>query len=829
MVIRNLTSFVNTIRGASTRESLIKILTGGPDQESSEQPSRGKSKQLRIAIDGDSLFYYLYMQKVDWLIGGDGPFFSSVIKAFIDSLARFNITPVIFVPPSYVSTTSPSQELKKGKTHVQYMAEIARAIEKDSGTTLEKTARNVQFYPLSHYTFIDTLRVNKVQFRVTDGPVIPYICAYAKEKNIPVIAYDTVYYAHDIPCYIHCDSITFKPNDIQVRVVRPSVILKDLQLSVKQFQLICRLLPSDFYIPTALAPFRDMVFDNFNGGKKQLEEADIHVQRISALVSYVKSHTNAGDDASSDDYAEFFVNIQELNAKYYNDHRDKYSKRLSSGTGDLGNELAQPEVNDLEELLPTDQDKVLEILHSSARMFNLKDYKDSVKLVPPRENSRFDSQVFPNWIETFARQGLIPPILMFAINLGFIPLLCGIEAVSGSLLGRTSSCLLARQLRVFSYSLLGLSRMDEQFRRGEEWVSEVLDLPLFSDLVERYQLLPLKKLVTGADTSYLEKFPSLAGPVRRELVLLVLLDGDSTLVSNLIERFSKPAVVNSTEPDSIKAPEPSLWHTDVFIFACIIHMLKRLAELEETCEHVKGEQAPVSSEMLATILTAAYLPLCPDIEQANPKRSACNINIHMLTLTSALQFVYEAGLIVNSLFGRPLDIRVTDLHRGLSYLLLYHEENHERNSQLRKYNLGLTDPNTPFYQSDAYNVTKKARQEKNYTTLSRQDKYICTNIEKYERLRLALTTLSHDVLPTIKDPNSSSAMAITRLTDGSYVSPSDLQTLPMEARFYTVNQEQKQPRKPKKRETPYSFTELRNNHQTQADQQQPLCKEQQGQ
>ncbi|EFO64290.1 Hypothetical protein GLP15_1249 [Giardia lamblia P15] len=818
MVIRNLTSFVNNIQGASTRESLIKILTGGADQESSEQLSRGKPKQLRIAIDGDSLFYYLYMQKVDWLIGGDGPFFTSAIKAFIDSLARFNITPVIFVPPSYISTTSSSQELKKGKTHVQYMAEIARAIEKDSGATLEKTARNVQFYPLSHYTFIEALRTNKVQFRVTDGPVIPYICSYAKEKNVPVIAYDTVYYAHDIPCYIHCDSITFKQNDIQVRVIRPSAILRDLELSVKQFQLVCRLLPSDFYVPTVLAPFRDMVFDNFNDGKKQREGADIHVQRISALVSYVKGHANAGDDASSNDYAEFFANVQELNAKYYNDHKAKYSKRLSSDAGDSGNELAQAEVNDVEELLPTDQEKVLEILHNSARMFSLKDYKNSVKLALPDGNSRFGTQVFPDWIETFLRQGLIPPTLVFAINLGFIPLLCGIEAVSGSLLGRTSACLLARQLRVFSYSLLGLSRIDEQFKHGEEWVSELLDVPLFDDLVEKYQLLPLKKLMTGTDISYIEKFPNLTGPVRRELVLLVLLDGDSKLVSNLIERFSKPIVVNSTESDLAKAPEPSFWHTDVFILACIIYMLRHFAELEETCGHVEGEQPSVSSEMLATILTAAYLPLCPDVEQANPKRSACNIDIHMLTLASALQFVYEAGLMVNSLFGRPLDIHVTELHRGLSYLLLYHEERRERNSQLRKYNLSLTDPNTPFYQSTTYNVTEKARREKNYTALSKQDKYICTNIEKYERLRLVLITLSLDVLPTVKGLNSSSAMAITKLTDGSYVLDSDLQTLPLEARFYMINQEQKQPRKSKKREASYNFTELRSNHQIKASQ-----------
>lgn len=170
---------------------------------------------------------------------------------------------------------------------------------------------------------------------------------------------------------------------------------------------------------------------------------------------------------------------------------------------------------------------------------------------------------------------------MFAINFGFMPLPCGVEAVSRSLLGRTSACLLARQLRLFIYSLLGLSRINEQLRYGEDWIEEGLDVPLLSDLAGEYHLLPLTELLTGKDISYLEKFPSLTGPVRRELALLVLLDGDSELLSTLINRFSKPVAAEASDSNLAKASESSPWHTDVFILACIIHMLRRLAEIED--------------------------------------------------------------------------------------------------------------------------------------------------------------------------------------------------------------------------------------------------------
>lgn len=816
MVIRHLTLFINTIQGASTRESLLKILTGGTGHESSDQSSRGKSKQYRIVIDGDSLFYYLYMQKVDWLIGGDGPFFESAIKTFIESLARFNITPVIFVPPFYINPVSPAVELRKGKTRMQYMIEIAKAIEKDSGRSLPKTTRSVQFNPLSYYTFIDALRINKVQFRVTDGPVAPYISSYVKEKSVPVIAYDNVYYAYNIPCYIHCDSIAFKPTDIHARIVWPSVILKELQLSAKQFQLICRLLPSDFYISTALAPFRDMVSEGFSGGantEERPEGSDVHIQRINALVSYVKNHALTTDDASLNDYAEFFADVQELNAKYYVENKNNYSKNQISGADGSCDNKEPAETNSVEELSPANKANLLEILHESAHMFDSKDYKNSVKFVIPAENSRYGSQSLPDWIETFMKQGSIPPVLIYAINIGLMPLPCGIEAVSGSLLGRTSSCLPARKLRLFTYSLLGLKRINEQFKHGEEWIAEDLNVPPFETLVKDYHLTPLAELLTGKDMSYLEKFPSLTGPVRRELVLLILLDGDSKLLNNLIDRFSKPITADLNESDSGNAPEsPSSWHTNVFVIACIIYMLRRLAEMEESHGLVETDRASISSEMLAAILTAAYLPLYPNAEQANPKRSACDIDIHMLTLTSALQFIYEAALMVNSLFGKPLDVRVTTLHRGISHLILYHEEMVERNSQIRKHNKELTDPKTPFYQSDIYMTTEKARQEKNYTTLSKQDKYICMNIERYERLRLALTTLSQDVLPNLKTTTSSPAAAITGLTNGLYILDSDVQTLQPEARFYNVSQDQKSSKKPKKKETTYSFTDLRNNH-----------------
>lgn len=812
MVIRHLTSFVNSIQGASTRESLIKLLAGGTGKESPEQHSRGKPKQLRVAIDGDSLFYYLYMQKVDWITGGDGPSFASAVKSFFDSLEHFDIVPVVFVPPSYINPMSPSAELKKGKVRLQYTVKIANSITKNSGRNLTKSAKAVAFYPLSHYTFIHALRTSKVQFRVTDGPVVPYICAYAKEKNIPVIAYDNIYYACDIPYYIYCDSITFKPNDIQARIIWPSVLLRSLKLSLKQFQLICRLLPSDFYASGVLSPFQDMIFGSFDSTEEQQKGPDVHVQQINALVSYVRDHSNTADDASSDDYSEFFANVQELNAKYYAEHITDYSKQSTTGAGNSDGDRAQDESNNVEELPVTDQKRLIELLHESGRMFDFKDYKNPVKLVIPTERSRYGTQALPDWIETFMRQGFIPPILVFAINFGFMPLPCGVEAVSGSLLGRTSACLLARQLRLFTYSLLGLSRINEQLRYGEDWIEEGLDVPLLSDLAGEYHLLPLTELLTGKDISYLEKFPSLTGPVRRELALLVLLDGDSELLSTLINRFFKPVAAEASDSNLAKASESSPWHTDVFILACIIHMLRRLAEIEKTCERMEADHISVSPEMLAAILTAAYLPLHSDSEQTSPKRSMCQIDLHMLTLVSALQFVYEAALMVNSLFGKPLDVQVTELHRGISYAILYHEEAEEKNSQIRKYNKELVDPNTPFYQSNAYRATEQARQEKNYFIISAQERYICDNVEKYERLRLALTTLSQDVLPNIENATSSSAIAIMKLTDGSYTSECDSQALPVEERFRTVNQGQKSLRNFKKRETPHSFTDLRNNH-----------------
>lgn len=822
MVIRHLTLFINTIQGASTRESLLKILTGGAGADTSDQYSRGKSKQLRIAIDGDSLFYYLYMQKVDWLVGGDGPYFESAIKSFIDSLTRLNITPVIFLPPSYVNPVSPAVELKKGKTRVQYMIEIVKAIEKDSGKSLSKTTRSVQFNPLAYFTFIDVLRVNKVQFRVTDGPVSSYISSYTKEKGVPAIAYDNIYYGYSIPYYVHCDSISFKPADIQARIVRPDIILKELKLSLKQFQLVCRLLPSDFYISTSLAPFRDAVFNDFctktatTSGISVEEQQDgpaIYTQRINALISYVRNNALTSDDFSSDDYSRFFAEVQELNEKYYVEHKDNYSKSSVSSLGTSDVNKPSHNTNSAEELSPTDKDGIIELLHESARIFDSKDYKKPIKLVTPAQNSRYGSQELPEWIETFMKQGSIPPIMVHVINSGFILLLCGIEAVSGSLLGRTSSCLLARKLRLFSYSLLGLSSINEQLKYGEDWIAEDLDVPLLENLVKDYHLTSLEELLTGEALSYLEKFPSLTGPVRRELVLLILLDGDLKLLNNLMDRFSKSTIADPNGSDIGKVSEsPSFWHTNVFIISCIIHMLRRLAEIEEKYKVLETEHASITAEMLATILTASYLPLHPNAEQTSPKRNTSTLDIHMLTVASALQFVYEAALIVNSLFGKPLDVHVTDLHRGLSYLILYYEETVEMNSQIRRYNRELTDTMTPFYQTEVYKNTEKARQEKNYTALSKEDKYICTNIEGYERLRLALTTLSLDLLPNLKNTTCSPAMAISRLTDGSYILNPDVHALQPETRFYSFNQDQRNSRKTRKKETPYNFTDLRNNH-----------------
>lgn len=208
-------------------------------------------KRSQIAIDGDALIYYLYIQSQNFSYGGDTERLCKEARHFFDGLNRFEIQPIVFLP-------IPSPEIKP-EIKMAVFKELADQLAEDPLSSINRAARGFRFCPMHRQAFVQILKELKVNFMFVNGEVAPYLAEYAMENKIPVMGYDSVYLGYDLEfCFI--ESIYFE-DEVQTNARGKQYELRDevsclrttttkiaesLELTFPQYQYLLRLLPNDY-------------------------------------------------------------------------------------------------------------------------------------------------------------------------------------------------------------------------------------------------------------------------------------------------------------------------------------------------------------------------------------------------------------------------------------------------------------------------------------------------------------------------------------------------------------------------------------------------------
>lgn len=725
MVLKYLAQFAQRFEQASRRESLKKLARNG----------------LKVVVDGDALLYHLYFTKVDWSYGGDNERLTQAVTAFVRSLAKFNITMLVFIP-GYESSSSDVED-EKGRTRTQVLADVCGNI---VVTPTQRSIKGFRFHPLARTVFAAALRSNGVKFSLTDGPVFPYVVAYSIDNKVPVIGYESFYLATAVPSYIHCDSIQFTKDDCMAQVIVPGAIAAALEISVPEYQLGCRLLPSDAMETAALAPFRDFLCAKVSTPF----ERDLRNGQLFALFKYVKAFCGprkyaeavAAKNAKSVSLIEdeFLAAVLRDNAAYFAEHRDVYAQQptadsacISVGERDssggamgmglgLGAEARSASGAKASAAtgagagagegtpFPFSDDAIRAMFAATAGMYALKSYSTPLVL---------DNRLLalPAWVTTFFKQGKIPSWLLSAINCGFVVLTPGVEDCRDTTLGASSACLPAADLRATAYSLLGFTSMPEKLRMGTEWTTRQAAAPRAQDLFARLRMPALQDLGGG----FLDRLPSLSAAVRRDLVLQFILEGDMPLFTLIRARFDYTAPVSNENGDA-GAVLGRLLH-DAFVTACLCYFVRRMAPL-------------LTPEVFAALLTQTVMPVPASTVARMMSNGDINRDMTAMHAGAVWQFTVEAALAVNGLMGYAFDIALDDVFHGAALLVGVEQEQELKNSLLRRYNEVLCSA-TPVEQNEAIQSLAEGRASvmSRYLPHSREEQHLLSHLRQFERLR----------------------------------------------------------------------------------------------
>lgn len=706
MVIKLLAQYASKIDGLSRRESLRKL--GGPGGQ--------------VVVDGDALLYYIYIKHVDWSYGGDNERLRSALLNFGSQMASCGISMLVFVPGA--EGFGPEVEMEKGRARVQILGDLCQQFILTPNVTVSRSGRGFRFHPMTRTVFCDALREAGIKFQVTDGPAIPYVVSYAMDTKVPVIAYDSVYLTHDIPCYVHCDSIQFSKEDVFGQVIRPVEIARHLGLSMERYRLGCRILPSDVVGAQAFQPFRDYLVPSAAGSS---ETRETRAAIVAKLFEFIKEREGKTED-------EIFDEVVAIS----DSTRAQYPARYVPSAGAVVDEFSAQDA----QIYTGAALKTL--FQSTEKMFAVRDYKTPVSLPPTTS--------IPGWVLSFLRQGRLPNWALSAALSRLVVLLPGIEDMRSE---DGSACLPARPLRCLMYSVLGLPSVAEQLRSGSSWVSQDVEVPPFS---RAFAALPdVCKLERAAALAAITKLTAVQ---RRQAVMRLLLEGDEKMYALLAKHFpfeeqlALPSAGTSSAPRTIGDEEKAMEREKnaqklhyAFVAGALAYLLKHTS------------QQPLTPELFAALLTHLFFPVGQTTVARLMSSDAIRRDLPCIHLGVVWQFVVDAALAINHLFGSAFPVQDDALFRGGALLVQYTYERDDKCSYLHKLNQILVSE-TEVENCNFLQEYRRKKAEGISVNLGKDDLVLVNRDADMERLRRAVRLL------VVENPTPQPSLA--PLTDGSY-------------------------------------------------------------
>ncbi|TNJ28495.1 hypothetical protein GMRT_12627 [Giardia muris] len=736
MAVRHLARYVQQTPGLAVREALHGT----------------ERKRMHVVVDGEALLYYLYMSRVDWSYGGENPRLTSAVAWFVGSLQKCAITPLVFFSPhTWAGDTAETRQQRYAQRLVA-LGEACAGILECPAHAFPRASRGFRFHPLARQTFIEALRSCEVKLACTDGPLVPYVAAYSQANSLPVMAYEPVYLACGIPYYIHLDSVQFKRDELHALVIRPEVVRERLGLDLRQFQLLCTLLPSDYPYAHALEPFRS----EFALRDDPDSEASFRPESVPHLARFVVEHL-------SDDTPETLSNFITLVLKKNGEALTNCPLPNQSQLDDLA--LTKGINEFLAGFLPVDSKVPIAIRPTSPNLTVL--------------------QALPAWVLGAFRSGKVSQSFLTLLNADYVVCEGGLEDCvvrdGASVLVRTSGSCPAEYLRITVYAMLRLSTVVEQRRMGGEWVSERIAVPPFEEISRRCGVFQHD---VGGGYDYLAEMPRMTKGDRRTIVLSLLLDGNQQALAAINAQFGESSFLenaNSLVRTSTRSDEKPIYEydpdTDMFFIACLVAFLQSLSQLEV---NMPGAGPALSPELLATILTSFALPITSGPLSVITRTRSPPRDLNLLTVSSALQQIMEVALSINALHGTPFAVQLPSLHNGFMAALIYADEMEACTSQMHLFARELAG-SVPFWETEYHQEVKHQHERVGARGLSVQDAYVLAHALDYEVIRRFITVLRALEL------KGSSREAVQKLVSGEYYRAKT--TGPMEARFATVESE----------------------------------------
>ncbi|CAL5976718.1 Conserved_hypothetical protein [Hexamita inflata] len=623
------------------------------------------SKRSEIAIDGDALLYYLYIQSQNFSYGGDTERLCQAARHFFSGLDRFEIRPVVFLPITPAETDSVKNQQK-----MQIFTELVSQLTADPCAQINRAARGFRFTPLYRNAFVSVLKDLKVSFMCTSGDVAPYVAHYAKENNVPVMGYDSVYLGYECQfCFIESLCFEDEPNkskqelrdEVTCLKANSQNIAEFLQLTLPQLQTVMRLLPNEF-----VSEFNELrsTYDVAGNSK------DPKDNMIFGLAEFVRTNWNNDENAMLKTLIEKQTQCFESQNAKKETHKNELIVKLAE-LAKQKTDLLQKEKNEFVEKALLDNEKAVTKVNEEknsilmSQTFNkdlaIAQFKESKKLfeMKPKETAIQEFKNLPKWIGSFFKFGKLPIYVYQAAAEGvcsFQPFIEEVAAPAASQIGQ--------ELRAKIYGILGLQQVKEIQREGETMKEHVLKVEK-----SKIDLAASVKLTVE----------------QRQAIVLELVLGDKL----------------AKEVMKIEDQQTQL------IASALLFLVK----------HVKN----ITAEQLAAIITGTLFPHKDAFVSKQLAANQIPRDMGMMTIISQYQNILEPIMAINNLFGQPIQANYESIINCPQILVQYQQEI-EKDSAMRSFPSVFTKNDIP---DDFVNYSKR---QKTSQKLSRQEMQIAEQI-----------------------------------------------------------------------------------------------------
>ncbi|KAG9395533.1 hypothetical protein J8273_3109 [Carpediemonas membranifera] len=201
------------------------------------KPNSGKPK--RIIVDGESLIYHLYSNKVEFSFGGQNDAFIMLINEFAEKMKKANFNMLVVFGGVPTDEGDLEAALEKNTTRVQTIAELVEGYERVPFKRTSSRQRPPCLHPLARTVLIETLVAQGIKCRHSDGDQHDTLIAMVQKHKCFLLSHDSDYIFRNIPGLIRMASLTYKEDGtIWAQIIRPASLAEKYGLTVDQLPLL---------------------------------------------------------------------------------------------------------------------------------------------------------------------------------------------------------------------------------------------------------------------------------------------------------------------------------------------------------------------------------------------------------------------------------------------------------------------------------------------------------------------------------------------------------------------------------------------------------------